>query len=267
MPNDTVTASESLIARAKGILLAPRDEWPKIATEQQGIGPIFTGYALPLIAIAPVAGLIGGQIFGYGAFGINYRPTLVAGISSALVSFVVALISLGVMTALVEFLAPKFDGAATRLTAFKLVAYSMTASWLAGIFAIVPSLGWLSLAGLYSFYLLYTGVVPLLNVPAAKALTFTIVTVICAIVVTLVVGAIAAVVTTALVPGPATLGSDAGEVSGNVTVPGGRRDRRQQGRQRHRAPGPAPRLHRRVQPHLCAEPGTRSGGQQCRRPL
>jgi hypothetical protein len=31
-------------------------------------------YAIPLIAIGPVASFIGGQVFGYSAFFISYRP-------------------------------------------------------------------------------------------------------------------------------------------------------------------------------------------------
>ncbi len=218
MTNNSVVSPESLIARAKAIVLTPKEEWPVILTEPKSIAEIFKGYVLPLAAIGPVAGLIGGQIFGYGAFGISYRPSLVAGISTAITSFVLSLISVLVLTAIVEFLAPKFEGTTTRVNAFKLVAYSLTASWLAGIFGIIPSLAWLGFVGLYSFYLLYTGVVPLVNVPAAKALTFTIVTVICAIVLSLIVGAIAASVT-GMFTTPASL-SDSGELSGSVAVPG-----------------------------------------------
>ncbi|HEX7874781.1 MAG TPA: Yip1 family protein [Sphingobium sp.] len=219
MSNDTGAAKHSLVARAKAILLTPKDEWPTIAVEQKSITEILTGYAVPLAAIGPVASLLGGQIFGFGAFGITYRPSLVSGLSMAITGFVLSLVSLFVMTLIVEWLAPKFDGSATRLNAFKLVAYSMTASWVAGIFGLIPMLGWLSILGLYSFYLFYTGVTPLVNVPTVKAMTFTIVTVICAVVLSLVVGAIAASVT-AMFATPALLSGNDGEVSGAVTVPG-----------------------------------------------
>jgi hypothetical protein len=94
----------------------------------------------------------------------------------------------------------------------------MTASWLAGIFGIVPSLAWLGIVGLYSFYIFYTGVTPLMNVPAVKAMTFTIVTVLCAIVLSFIVGAIAVSVT-GMFAGPPSI-SDAGQLSGAVDIPG-----------------------------------------------
>ncbi|HEX7822457.1 MAG TPA: Yip1 family protein [Sphingobium sp.] len=219
MTSNSAPSSESLIARAKAILLTPKDEWPRIVAEPLGIGDIFRSYVLPLAAIGPVAGFIGSQLFGYSALGISFRPSLVAGISAAITSFILSLVSMFVLTAIVEFLAPKFEGSTTRLNAFKLVAYSFTASWLAGIFGILPSLAWLGIVGLYSFYLLYTGVVPLVNVPAAKAATFTVVTVVCAIILSLVVGAIAASITGLFARAP-SFSSDAGEVSGSVAVPG-----------------------------------------------
>ncbi|CAN5193657.1 hypothetical protein BH10PSE13_BH10PSE13_16360 [soil metagenome] len=218
MTNDA--AHGSLVSRAKAILTDPKQEWPRIAAEPKTIGEIFTGYSVPLALIGPVAAFLGGQIFGFGAFGFSYRPSLLGGVSTAITTFVLSLVSLVVLMLIVEFLAPKFGGTATRTSAFKLVAYGMTASALAGVFGIIPSLGWLGIVGLYSFYLFYTGVTPILGVPADKALSFTAVTVLCGILLWLVVGALAGTVA-AMVSGPALFSSgDDGELSGNVSVPG-----------------------------------------------
>jgi hypothetical protein len=89
-------------------------------------------------------------------------------------------------------LAPHFGGVSNARNAFKLVVYSMTASWLAGIFGLFPSLMFLAIIGLYSFYLFYAGVTPLMKIPADKALTYTIVTLICMIVINICIGALAA---------------------------------------------------------------------------
>src|SRR3546814_17909838 len=49
-------------------------------------------------------------------------------------------------------------------------AYSATAAWVAGVFQIVPSLGWIgAILGLYSLYLLYLGLPILMKAPAANA--------------------------------------------------------------------------------------------------
>ncbi|HMO69792.1 MAG TPA: Yip1 family protein, partial [Novosphingobium sp.] len=152
----------TLAARAKAIVLTPRDEWPKIAAETDSPGDVFRRHVLPLAAIGPVASLIGGQVFGYGAFGFSYKPGLVAALGSAVVSYAITLLGIWVLSLIADFLAPKFGGESNRAQAFKLVAYGATASFLAGIFGLIPSLGVFALLGLYSLYLFYTGSGPLM---------------------------------------------------------------------------------------------------------
>ncbi|MDA8110734.1 MAG: YIP1 family protein [Betaproteobacteria bacterium] len=94
-----------------------------------------------------------------------------------------------------DALAPRFEGQKSIVQALKLTAYAMTASWVAAIFVIVPLLGWIvSLLGmLYSLYLFYLGVPTLMKVPARKALGYTAVVVLVAIVISLVIGMINAI--------------------------------------------------------------------------
>ena len=56
------------------------------------------------------------------------------------------------------------------LGALKVVAFSYTASWVAGVFQIVPGIGMLlALAGsIYSIYLLYLGLPVLMKCPREK---------------------------------------------------------------------------------------------------
>jgi hypothetical protein len=208
-----------LIERAKNILLKPIQEWPVIEAEPSTIQDILTRYVLPLAAIGPVASFIGGQVFGYGALGFSYRPSLLSSLSSAVVTFVLSVIGIFVLSLIADFLAPKFGGTSNRLSAFKLVAYSWTAGLLAGVFGIIPSLAFLSILGLYSVYLLYTGATPLMKVPQDKAVAYTAVTIVCAVLIYIVVGAVGRAAVGAFVPGP-TYVSDTGTVSGTVTVPG-----------------------------------------------
>lgn len=214
MSDPVVPAGNGLLARAQAILLKPAATWPAIAAEPATPGELITRYAVPLAAIGPVAGFIGGQLFGYGGFGITFKPTLVGGLTSAIVQFVMALVGVVVLALIADWLAPKFGGQSNRVNAFKLVVYSMTAAWLAGIFGLVPALMILALLGLYSFYLLYTGAAPLMKVPPDKAAGYTGVTVVAAVVLYLVVGAVAAAVTRPFVPGPSLASA------GTVTIPG-----------------------------------------------
>lgn len=217
MSEDSGFTRDSLVARAKAMILTPKTEWPKIEGEPGTIRGIFMGYGVPLAATAPACSFFGGQIFGYGAFGFHYRPGLVTGLSTAIISYLMALAGLFVMMLIVDFLAPKFDGVAGRLNAFKLVAYAMTAGALAGVFGILPNLAWLGIVGLYSFYIFYTGVTPLMKVPEGKAIAFTAVTMLCAAILYLVIFAIIGSVAATFAPTP-LVSND--EVTGNVLVPG-----------------------------------------------
>ncbi|HTN13839.1 MAG TPA: Yip1 family protein [Sphingomonadaceae bacterium] len=184
----------SLIARAKAMILQPKDEWPKVTTEPGDTAGIFMKYALPLIAIGPICMFIGSQIFGYNAVIMTFRPSLSFSLSLAVSSFVQAIVALFAVSFIANFLSPKFGGKDDFGAAFKLVAYSMTAAWVAGLLGIVPMLGGLAaiIGGLYSIYVLFLGATPTMNVPQDKAGGYIAVTVLVAIVVSIVLGRLSA---------------------------------------------------------------------------
>jgi len=211
----------SIAARAKAILLKPKEEWPVIERETTPSGEIFTRYALPLAAIGPVAAFLGNQLIGYSVLGVTLKPSLGGGIAQAIISYIFSLIGLFVICFVANKLAPSFGGQASSRNAFKLVVYSMTASWLAGIFGLIPSLALLAIVGLYSFYLFYTGVGSLMKVPADKALTYTIVTVICVIVLYIVIGMLTAGLSRMIGVGGPTIGAVTQSTQGGtVSIPG-----------------------------------------------
>ena len=208
-----------LLDRAKALMLSPRDEWPKIATETETAQEAFTHYVMPLAAIGPIAGLLGSQVFGYSVMGISYRPGLLNAITTAVVTYLLTLVGVLVLAVIADILAPKFGGAPSRTNAMKLIAYGSTAAWLVGIFALIPSLALFGLLGLYSLYLYYTGATPMMKVPLDKAPGYTAVTLVCAIVLMLVIAPVTAAVTGLF--GAGSLASSAVDDSGGeVTLPG-----------------------------------------------
>jgi hypothetical protein len=207
-----------MAARIKNILLQPSSEWERIDAEPMTERGIFTGWVMPLAAIGPVASFIGGQAFGYGAFGISYKPSLIGGLTTAIIGYVLALVGVWMLAKIVDALAPNFGGVKNPVAATKVVGYAWTASFVAGIFGILPSLWILGLLGLYSLYLLYLGLPKLMRSPPEKALGYTVVTCLCAIVIYIVVGAIAAAITSRIAA--PMLSASAGTVSGNLAIPG-----------------------------------------------
>lgn len=209
-----------LIERVRGLLLTPTSEWRQIDAATMAPRDIYTGWVLPLAAIGPVAGMIGALVFGYGMFGISYRPSIGAAVTSAAIGYVMAIVSVWVISLIIDALAPNFGGVKNPVQALKVAAFSATAGWLAGIFQIIPSLSFLGLLGLYSLYLLYTGLPILMRAPADKAMPYTVVTIVVAFVVTLVAGAITTgVASMVAAPFTASLASG-GTVSGKMALPG-----------------------------------------------
>ena len=223
MDNPYAPAS-GLVQRAKAIILKPAETWPIVAGEPATPGDLITRYALPLIVIGPIAQLIGGQLFGYNMIFATYRPSLMSGLTTALFALIMGVIAVVVIALIAEFLADKFGGTADRSTAFKLVVYSLTPAWIAGILGLIPMLATLGiLAGLYGLYLFYQGCTPLLKVPQDKAVGFTAVTTIAAIVMMWTASIVTASVTGALGMGmsAAALGSAHGSGdSVQVNIPG-----------------------------------------------
>ena len=181
----------SLMERAKNILLQPKAEWPVIEKEQTTTGALYTGYIIPLAAIGPVAQIIGWSVIGMSLpFVGSFRVPIGYAGRAAVVAYVGALLGTFVLALIIDGLAPTFGGQKNQMQALKVAAYSSTAAWVAGIFSLFPPLAILSLLGLYSLYLLYLGLPVLMKAPEDKALGYTVVVIICAIVLYIVIAAI-----------------------------------------------------------------------------
>jgi hypothetical protein len=201
----------ALVDRVKNICLTPNTEWPAIAAEPASIGGLITGYVAPLAAIGAVAGLIGGSIVGTTVpFVGTYRTPLMAGIVGAVFAFAMAIVGCFIISFIINALAPTFGGQQNSTQAMKVAVYSYTPAWVAGVLHILPVLGLLViLAGLYGLYLLYLGLPRLMNCPPDKAAGYTVVVVVCAIVVTIVLTAVSGLIIGAGALSSGALGSGA----------------------------------------------------------
>jgi hypothetical protein len=178
--------------RATRICLTPSAEWPVIAQENTPTGTLMTGYVMPLAAIGAVAGFIGGSIVGMSLpFIGRYRVPVASGIAAAVFAFVMAIVGVFILSLIINALAPTFGAEKNQSQALKVAVYSYTPAWLAGALQILPALGVLGIfAGLYGLYLLYLGLPSLMKCPPDKAVGYTVVVVLCTIVLTVITGAI-----------------------------------------------------------------------------
>lgn len=169
-----------LVARVQGILLKPKEEWVKIKDESITISQLFTSYAVILAAIPAVAHFIGFGLIGFS------RPLGWAryGIGNAffygILYYILALASVYAFGFVINLLAPSFASKQDPVNAMKLAVYSMTPAWVAGVFYLVPLLGWLAvIASLYGIYILYLGFsTPLMGTAKDKIVTYLVVSII-----------------------------------------------------------------------------------------
>jgi hypothetical protein len=160
----------NLIERIKSILLSPKQEWPKIAAEPATVQSLYVGYIMILAAIGPLVVVLRSLFSGFGI-----------GLPLAIAMYLLTLVAVSIVALIVDTLAPTFGGERNFIGSLKLVGYSYTAAWVAGIFRLIPIVGAIIglLAAIYSIYTFYLGASPVKKCPPEKAVAYTVVVLIC----------------------------------------------------------------------------------------
>ena len=172
-----------LVERVKKLLLSPTEEWKVIKGETQTVAGLFTHYVLILCAIPAVASFIGWSIIGYGGMGpVTYRVPIASGAANMVLSYILNVGAVYALALVIDHLAPNFRGEKNFIQALKVAAFFPTSAWVCGVFYVLPSLTILAIVGaLYSLWLLYTGLAPLMEVPEQNVNTYTTIVMIAAI--------------------------------------------------------------------------------------
>lgn len=169
----------AMIDRIKGILTEPRTEWVAIAAEPASAKSIYTSWILVLAAIGPIAMLVG-----YADLGESFA------LHRAISSYVTALVIPFVLAMVVDVFAPSFGGERDFVASLKLVAYSSTSIWLAGVAHVVGMLANLIMwvAAVYALFTFFTGAPLLRRCAPDRAIPFTLIVALCAIALFVVAG-------------------------------------------------------------------------------
>jgi Yip1 domain len=187
----------SIVGRAQRLLLSPAAEWDVIAGEAADIQKIYMNYVGPLIVAAAVAGAIGMSVVGM----MSLRMGVGTAFTMMIVQIVMGLVMVYVLAYVINMLAPQFGAKPDMDQAFKLAAYSPTASWVAGLVMIIPALGMLALLGaLYSLFLLYVGLPKLMKPAEDKQMVYTLAVVAVMVVIAVVMSVIQASVMPPMMP-------------------------------------------------------------------
>lgn len=177
----------NVVDRAKNILIQPRTEWHVIEAEPSDPKALFLNYLAILAAIPAIASFLNFMLF-TGPFGV--RMSVGTALGAALTQYVLSLVMVLAVAFIADVLATSFDGHKDFNRALKLTGYSVTAAWVAGVFVIIPGVGWLIMliGTLYSLYLFFLGTQIMMKVPEQKAIGYTVVVVVVAIIVSFLIG-------------------------------------------------------------------------------
>jgi len=155
--------------RAAAMLTSPRTEWPVVAAEPETVPGLYLRYILPLSAIGPIV--------------LVARFASLGWLGLAVMQYLLQLAAVYVCARIIGALAPRFHARDDGVQALKLVAYAATPSWIADGLGVVPGLRILTVAGLvYSVYLYYLGVTPVMRTPPEQVVPFTLVSAILVVV-------------------------------------------------------------------------------------
>jgi len=185
----------NLQTRVINILSKPSQEWPVIASESTDIAALYKDYIMPLAAIPAICGFLGMTIMGVTIPLVGHiRTPTVSGFTSMVVGYGLSLVGIFLSAFIVDKLAPSFQSSGGIVQAMKMVAFSSTAPWLAGVLQLVPVLGGLALlAALYGVYLFYLGLPSVMKTPPDKVIPYLVVSVIVIIVISVVTASVSSI--------------------------------------------------------------------------
>lgn len=182
----------AIIKRVIAIITKPKDEWQVIKKENLTISDMFLKYAIYLAAIAAIAGFIGYAVIGVSVGFGTFRMPAGRALMWSIFQYIFSLGGVFLIAFIIDSLAPSFGAKKNMVDSTKVVVYSYTASWVAGIFFIIPSIAGIlgALLSLYTLYLLYLGIETIKEAPKEKAMGYFVVSLLVTIVVYVIIGLI-----------------------------------------------------------------------------
>ena len=160
--------------RAFDLLLAPSATWPRIAEETTDARTLYPAFLMPLASIPACASGFGLSFVGYTADGNLIRLTPLAGLTNALISFLLTLLAIDLLSRFANRLASNFGGQPDRNASLRLIAYSSTPALLGGLFAVIPQWAGLGLLPtLYAAFIMARGIPLLMHSSAERNLSYT----------------------------------------------------------------------------------------------
>jgi hypothetical protein len=181
---DRKKAALELFGRVRRLLLSPASEFARLATERETLKALAIGWIVPLALVTVVVQSVRAYVVGIPLQGIDdyYPPDLVEVPLFAGPLFLESIAMPFVGGAVISALARYFAGQPNYVEAVRTAAYASTPAWLVGMLWQAWETGWttapplsiyLFIGGLWSMYLLFRGLPPMMSSPPSKAVTYT----------------------------------------------------------------------------------------------
>lgn len=162
-----------IVERIRGILRNPSEEWNTIKNEEISIRDILTTYVLPLALIPTFCVAAGYLIFGIYLNDIKQEIPLHKAAYWAAVSYIQNVIAVLVGAFVIDGLSLAFRTKKDMNASMKVIAFSYTPVWIAGIFYLIPQVNFFVAAGwIYMMFLMYKGLNTVKDVPKERVIGY-----------------------------------------------------------------------------------------------
>lgn len=166
-------AVNAFFVRARNLILDPDTEWRRIVQERPSLRTLFVTHVGPLAAVFAIGPMLGAMLFPEAINGVRVTPGPLNLIVEAVLNFAIVCGGLYALAWFIDWIAPRFGGKRDFDAALKLSAYSATAMLASGVFGLIPAIGLLTLAGLWSVFTFYKGAPILMQSDDDKSVAFT----------------------------------------------------------------------------------------------
>lgn len=157
--------------RVKNILINPMAEWAVIKKEDHSTSDLFIKYTMILALIPAISKLFKNVLFVQFSTGETW---FFKNLSLAIFWYIILVVSVYGLSYILDILSPTFGSTKQLKVSLKIAVFTFTPFWFAAsILELLPeSIILWSIIGAYCYFILYTGLIVVKEIPKAKALVY-----------------------------------------------------------------------------------------------
>ncbi|RUT78519.1 Yip1 family protein [Ancylomarina longa] len=156
--------SYQIYRHAFRLLFATNSEWESIHNKEVGTKSLLFHLILPMVLLLTICNFLG-----YRFFDTKVSLHLQMHIFTSVSTFIFSILTIFLSAYLLSFFAVWPTKSKRFQKAFTLTAFSFFPGLIFNSLAfLLPNLNYLTILGLFSFYILYHGITPILNIPSEK---------------------------------------------------------------------------------------------------